>query len=118
MSSGSETRQRRQLLPVRCTPEELAELRTAKEAGGFDTMAEFVRARCLRASRAPKVSRAERQEFARLLAEAGKIGSNINQMARVANQHGELPAAAMLETIWQEVSRIRSALMKALGHGD
>jgi hypothetical protein len=36
----------------------------------------------------------------------------------VANTHGELPAARELESIWQEVNAIRSALMRALGHGD
>ena len=118
MSSGSETRQRRQLLAVRCTAEELAALRAAKAASGFDTMAEFIRAKCLRNARAPRVSRADRQEFGRLLAEAGKIGSNVNQLARVANMHGDLPSAAELESIWQEVHAIRSTLMQALGHGD
>ncbi len=118
MSSGSETRQRHQLLTVRCTTEELAELRAAKAASGFDTMAAFVRARCLRATRAPRVARADRQQFARLLAEAGKTGSNVNQLARVANTHGDMPAAAELESIWREVNAIRSALMRALGYGD
>jgi hypothetical protein len=118
VSSGSQNRKRQQLLPVRCTAEELHELRAAKEAGGFDTMADFIRARCLRTSRAPRVPLVDRQQLARLLAEAGKIGSNVNQLARVANTHGELPTAAELETIWREVSAIRSALMGALGHGD
>jgi len=118
VSSGTETRKRQQLLPVRCTAEELQELRAAKEAGGFDTMADFIRARCLRTRRDPRVSLADRQQFARILAQAGKIGSNINQLARVANTHGELPAAHALESIWQEVNAIRSALMSALGRGD
>jgi hypothetical protein len=64
------------------------------------------------------VALADRQQFARILAEAGKIGSNVNQLARVANTSGELPAANELESIWQEVNAIRSALMSALGRGD
>ncbi len=118
MGSGSQTRKRQQLLPVRCTEEELQELRAAREAGGFDTMADFIRARCLRARRAPRVSLSDRQQFARILAQAGKIGSNVNQLARVANTNGELPAAQELESIWQEVNAMRTALMGALGRGD
>lgn len=118
MSSGSQNRKRQQLLPVRCTEEELRELRAAKDAGGFDTMADFIRARCLRKRRAPRAALADRQQFARILAEAGKIGSNVNQLARVANTNGELPAVRVLESLWQEVNAIRSALMSALGRGD
>jgi hypothetical protein len=118
MSSGTETRKRNQRLPVRCTAEELADLRAAAEAAGFASVGDLIRVRCLRSARAPRVSLADRQQFGRLLAEAGKIGSNVNQLARVANTNGELPAAAELESIWQEVNAMRSALMKALGHGD
>jgi hypothetical protein len=61
---------------------------------------------------------ATRQQLARLLAETGKIGSNINQLARVANTNGDLPTERELESIWQEVSAMRAALMGALGRGD
>ena len=118
VSSGSQNRKRQQLLPVRCTEEELRELRAAKEAGGFDTMAEFIRARCLRNRRAPRMPIFDRQQLARLLAESGKIGSNVNQLARVANTNGELPSFQALEAIWQEVNAMRSALMRTLDRGD
>jgi hypothetical protein len=118
VSSGTETRQRDQRLPVRCTAEELAQLRATAQASGFSSVGELIRARCLRVTRAPRVALADRQQFARILAEAGKIGSNVNQLARVANTNGELPAASELESIWQQVNAIRSALMSALGRGD
>ena len=118
MSSGTETRKRHQRLPVRCTAEELAALRANAAAAGFDSIGDLIRVRCLRVGRAPRVSLADRQQFARILAEAGKIGSNVNQLARVANTNGDLPVARELESIWQEVSAIRAALMGALGRGD
>lgn len=118
MSSGTQTRKRQQLLPIRCTEEEAQELRAAKDAGGFDTMADFIRAKCLRGTRSPRLPAFDRQQFARLLAEVGKVGSNVNQLARVANTNGELPAAHELEAIWQEVNAMRSALMGALSRGD
>jgi hypothetical protein len=93
-------------------------MRAAALAVGFSSVGDFIRARCLRSARAPRVPLADRQQFGRLLAETGKIGSNVNQLARVANTHGELPAAHALESIWKEVNAIRSALMRALGHGD
>ncbi len=118
MSSGTETRKRNQRLPVRCTAEELAELRAVARNSGFASVGELVRVRCLRSGRAPRVPLVDRQQLARVLAQAGKIGSNVNQLARVANTNGELPSARELESIWQEVNAMRSALMAALGHGD
>ena len=56
--------------------------------------------------------------LARLLAEAGKIGSNVNQLARTANISGDLPEVEYLAEILKEVRSIRDALMRALGHGD
>ena len=68
-----------------------------------------------RAVRRPPV---ERAELARLLAEFGKIGSNVNQLARVANTHGELPDRATLASIARHVQESRRALMQVLGRGD
>lgn len=116
MSSGSETRQRRKLLPVRCTDEEAAELRAARDAAGFDSMAEFVRARCLRATRTPKVRPVDRQLLARVLGELGKWGSNLNQLARAANA-GEPVSRADYEELAGRVRTTSAAVLEALGRG-
>ena len=58
------------------------------------------------------------QLLSRLLAAAGKLGGNVNQLARVANSSGALPAAAMLASIAAEVTALRDGLVAALGGGD
>lgn len=57
---------------------------------------------------------AERQELGRLLAAIGKVGSNVNQIARHANITGELPEARVVAQAAQDIAMMRAALMKAL----
>lgn len=87
--SGSETRQRRHVARMRCTPSEHARLEAAAERAGL-TVGAFMRHQCLgtpgpRAVRRPSV---ERAALAQLLAQLGKCGSNLNQIARVLNAGG------------------------------
>jgi HAMP domain-containing protein len=67
-----------------------------------------------RSVRRPQVDRAA---LARVLAAFGRIGSNVNQLARAANS-GEIPARDELMEAAASVQSIRSALMQALGRGD
>lgn len=90
--SGSEKRQRSQTARMRCTPAEYAQLEAAAERAGLTTGG-FMRMQCLgtagpRAARRPPV---ERAALAQLLAQLGKCGSNLNQIARVLNSGGEEP---------------------------
>lgn len=62
-------------------------------------------------SRRPPVDRAE---LAKLLAAIGRIGNNMNQLARVANA-GSWPESEALQQACNEITWIRSALMQALG---
>ncbi len=119
MSSGSETRQRKtQLPPVRCTEEEAAAIRAAVSKSGLSYPA-LVRFKLTgRAGPRTRRQRMDVAELGRLLAQAGKIGSNINQLAHVANSKGDIPSEARLDEIWQEVNGMRSALLRALGRGD
>ncbi len=117
MSSGSETRRRRKLLPVRCTDEELAAIRAAAARSGFESVAEFIRARAL-GKMPPRRSRIELAQLGRALGLIGHYGSNVNQTARVANTAGDLPTAARLEEMAGEVREIRDVLMRAIGKRD
>lgn len=118
MSSGSETRQRKNLLPVRCTAEEAAAIRAVVKQSGMSYSA-LVR-KTLIGNAGPRTprKRIDRVELCRLLGETGKIGSNVNQLARVANSNGDLPTADRLDEIWRELNEMRTALMRALGRGD
>ena len=67
-----------------------------------------------RAVRTPPV---DRVELARVLAALGRVGSNVNQLARAANMD-EIPARDELAAAVAAVLQMRDALMQALGRGD
>ena len=115
MSSGSEKRARSAHLTIRFTPEERAAIDTAAERAGL-TSGSYARQTLLGAPAPRQVRRpqVERRELARLLGELGKIGGNLNQLAKQANQgiavyHNELLYAL------GGLRVVREAVLKALG---
>lgn len=102
--------------PIRFTPEQFEELDgRAREAGM--SVGAFARAVLLgspgpRAVRKPPIQKAE---LARLLGEMGKLGSNVNQLARAYNQYRGLPEQQELAAIRAELVTLRTVLMQALG---
>jgi hypothetical protein len=68
-----------------------------------------------RVRRQPSVNQAE---LARVLGLLGNYGSNLNQLAHVANASGKLPTEAALLELAHHVRALRDAVMKALGRGD
>jgi hypothetical protein len=58
---------------------------------------------------------ADEKQLARMLAQLGKIGSNLNQIAQQANTTGQLAPVASLRQIGQEMAEIRLLLRAALG---
>lgn len=116
---GSEKRQRARLVPVRCTEAEHAAIAATAAEAGMSAGA-YLRALALgspgpRAARRPPI---EREALARILGHLGKLGSNVNQLAYVANTAGATLSSRQLDQIGDEVREIRSAVMKALGRGD
>ena len=84
--AGSEKRQRTRDIRVRLTPEEYDRVKLAADNTGL-ALGAFARAAMLdnpgpRATRKPPVAR---QELTRILGQLGKIGSNVNQIARAIN---------------------------------
>ena len=57
----------------------------------------------------------QKAELARLLGELGKVGSNVNQIARAFNQHQGSPSLKELTEMKGELVAMRTAIMKALG---
>jgi uncharacterized protein (DUF1778 family) len=115
---GTETRQRSRHVDVRCTDAELAAITAAAARAGM-TVGAFMRHQAIgtagpRAVRRPQVDRAE---LARVLAALGRLGSNVNQLARAANT-GEIPARDELADAAVATREMRDALMRALGRGD
>ena len=114
--SGTETRQRTKLLQVRVTPDELAAITAQAERAGL-TAPSYARSVLLsapapRARRRPTV---EAEALGRLLAELGKVGSNLNQIAHHMNAgRGEVSPAA-LDAAFSAMADIRGAILEAMG---
>lgn len=99
MSSGSDKRQRNRRIIIRCTDSEYATIIDRADRAGLFASG-YVRAIALgnpgpRALRRPPV---DRQELVRLLGELGRVGNNLNQIARALNSfnappHEEITAA-------------------------
>lgn len=104
---------------LRCNDEEYAAINAKASESGL-TVGAYLRTLAVgspgpRAVRRPPV---ERKELARLLGHLGKVGSNINQLARAFNAAGRFPGFPELIAIREEVKQMRAALLKALGRGD
>lgn len=121
MTSGSEARRRHLRLSIRFSGQELAALATNARHAGFalSSYARFilVGTKPLRSARRPSV---EKELLARTLGQLGKIGSNLNQIARVLNRSPEnasslASVAADLASCLGDLRALRAAVMTALG---
>jgi len=68
--------------------------------------------------RAVKRPRVEREQLAQLLGEIGKLGSNVNQLAKWSNTEKAPASLDELGRIRADIAAMREAVMTALGHGD
>lgn len=103
-------------IAVRCTEADREKI-TAKANDAGLSVGAFLRATALGSAgpRAVKKPRVEREQLARLLGEIGKLGSNVNQIARRVNTTGDRPGAQELDEMRTDIAVMRAALMKALG---
>ncbi len=109
-------RERPPPLSIRLPPEERAELESRADRAGL-SVGGYFRAAVLGAP-LPRVARrapVDRRELAMLLGAVGRIGSNVNQLARVANAGG-WPESAMIDEARGDIRWMRAALMRALGY--
>jgi hypothetical protein len=115
MSSGTEKRVRDRVLPIRLSAEERAAVDEAAEQAGLVTSS-YARQVLLGAPAPRQVRRppVERRELARMLGELGKIGGNLNQLARAANT-GVFVDERALDDALAGVAAMRDAVLLALG---
>jgi len=112
--SGSENRARKKNLVIRMTCDEFDEVAKRADAAQL-TRSSYARSEILdspppRQARRPAV---ETENVARVLAQLGKIGSNLNQIARHMNS-GNSIANETLARALTDVSVMRDACMSAL----
>ena len=111
----SEKRKRTILRPARFTPEEAA--RFDAKAAPYGGASAFIRYLAL--DHPLPRSKVELQMLSKVLAEMGKIGSNINQIAHRYNITEGRPSGNIegaLETALNEMLEWRMALMQSLGY--
>lgn len=115
MSHGTEKRIRTAHLTIRFAPDERAAIDQKAERAGL-TSGSYAR-QVLLGSPAPRQVRrppVERKELARLLGELGHIGSNLNQIARIANAGERVDQVGLAEALGG-LSLMRDAVLSALG---
>jgi len=111
--SGSEKRQRSRMFTVRLSPQEAATVRQKAQAHG-QTVGALLRSSLLHVRLHP--SRIDLQAVARLLAQLGKIGSNINQIAHHLNagRPGDRIEGSLEEAL-RDLGELRIVCLQALG---
>ena len=114
--SGSERRERKRIIGVRVTDDEMAEITAEAERSGL-TVASYARSVLLsapapRARRRPSI---EAEALGRLLGDLGKVGSNLNQIAHHMNAGRNEVSPAAMEAALTEVADIRAAILEAMG---
>lgn len=104
-------------LTIRLTSVQAERLETEAEAFGL-TKGSLVKSRIFDGVQPRRVPRPDQQELARIVAQLGKLGSNVNQLARAVNS-GRAPAPATteraIELARQSLDQIRAEVLAALG---
>ena len=106
-------------IAVRLTDDDHSFLeQTAKDAGL--SVGAFLRTIALGTAGARAVKRPpiDRKQLAKLLGEIGKLGSNVNQIARWANTDRAAPSFAEIVSMREDIAAMRAEVMKALDRGD
>ena len=103
-------------IAVRVTDDQWGKLDTKAAALGLK-IGGYLRSLALGSAGARTMKRAsaERVELARLLGELGKVGSNVNQIAKAFNSVSAVPEAQALAAMRADLAAMRSAVVVALG---
>jgi uncharacterized protein (DUF1778 family) len=115
MSHGSEKRVRTAHLTIRLAPEERAAIDDAAARAGL-TSGSYARQVVLGAPPPRQVRRppVEKKELASLLGQLGRVGSNLNQIARAANSEEQIDVIDLAADL-KGLALVRDAILKALG---
>lgn len=120
MASGSDKRQRNKRFSMRLMDDEFNRIAAKADKAGLAFTA-FMRAAALDGDAGPRAQRrppADHKALRQLLGEVGRIGNNINQIARALNT-GEKANLPDLQQALRAYIDIRNRIFEALGknHG-
>ena len=115
MSHGSEKRIRDRHITVRLSADERAAVDAAADRAGL-TPGSYARQTLLGAPAPRQVRRppVERKELARLLGAIGKVGGNLNQIAKAVNS-GALVYGGEIDAELGSLKEVCAAILAALG---
>ena len=115
--SGSEKRQRVDRFTLRCTQAQHAAIVSGANRAGLSCSA-YILAATLQAKppRAARVPPVEFKALAQVLAQLGRLGSNVNQIARSIN-YGQNPDLYDLREVPTIIQGLAREVMAALGKG-
>jgi len=116
--SKSENRKASKMLSFRLTPDEYDQLSSVASVSGIG-LPTFVRRVACQAAALPVPSYEAKQpdksaaDYSRLLGAIGKIGNNLNQIAKVTNASKSPPAVKELKVIFAEIRALRADLIQS-----
>jgi hypothetical protein len=116
MGSGSDKRQRNKRINFRVFDDEFNKIAAKADRSGL-TLGAFMRAAALDGDSGPRAQRrppADHKALRQILGEIGRIGNNINQMARALNSGDKLSRSDMEEAL-RACLDIRKKIYEALG---
>lgn len=115
MASGSDKRQRNRRITLRYTDDEFNRIAAKADKAGL-AFAAFLRASALDGDAGPRARRrppVDHKVLRQLLGECGRIGNNINQIARRLNMDGSFDIPE-LQAALAAYLEIRTAILRAL----
>ena len=116
MASGSDKRQRNRRISLRYTDDELNRIAAKADRAGL-AVAAFLRASALGGDAGPRSRRrppADHKALRQLLGECGRVGNNLNQIARRLNEGGPVNIPELRAALAAYLD-IRHAILAALG---
>ena len=113
--SGSETRKRQSTIQIRVTTAERQQIEDDASRSNL-TIGSYARNVLLNAPIPKQGHRppVEKKELAKLLGQIGKVGSNLNQLARTANSYLPIESNELLKEI-EALKQLRVEIKSALG---
>jgi hypothetical protein len=113
--SGSETRKRNKLLPIRLSDDERTEIEELSRKAGL-TVGSYARQQMLQAKPPRSVRRPslEREMTAQLLGQVGRVSGNLHQLVRHLNYGKEADRRRVVEVL-DALDLLKREIMQALG---
>jgi hypothetical protein len=113
---GSERRQKGLYIRARVNLADKQDIDARAERAGM-TEGEYIRTCCLEApkTRAAKRLTVDRVLLAQVAGQLGRVGSNLNQLARVANAQKRITDAAELRSVREQVLAVLDTALVAMG---